>query len=108
MKKTVIHYHRPDDNYAGWGLHLWGDAIDPTEATQWATPKMPTGTDDYGVYFEIKLANLTKPVTFIVHKGDTKYPTLTSKRHRPTSYAVWLQSGDAKSTRNAAPPKVTR
>ena len=96
LKKTVIHYHRTDGDYAGWGLHLWGDAIDPTEATQWATPKMPTGTDDYGVYFEIKLADATKPVNFIVHKGDTK-DTDADRNYTPAdAYAVWLQSGDAK------------
>ncbi len=74
LGKTVIHYKRSDGNYDGWGLHLWGDAIDPTEATQWASPKLPTGADDYGAYFEIKLADPTKPVNFIVHKGDVKDP----------------------------------
>ncbi|GAA3511624.1 hypothetical protein GCM10023075_73750 [Streptosporangium album] len=21
---AIMHYHRPDGNYEGWGLHLWG------------------------------------------------------------------------------------
>ena len=24
---ATVHYHRPDGQYGGWGLHLWGDAI---------------------------------------------------------------------------------
>ena len=45
-----IRYQRPDGDYTGWGLHLWGDAIDPA----WR----PTGPrraarriDDYGAYW---------------------------------------------------------
>ncbi len=30
---STIHYQRPDGDYDGWGLHLWGDAIDPSEGT---------------------------------------------------------------------------
>jgi len=24
---VTVHYGRPDGNYAGWGLHLWGDGV---------------------------------------------------------------------------------
>ena len=30
---------RPDGDYAGWGLHLWGDAIAAGEGTDWARPE---------------------------------------------------------------------
>ena len=46
-----LRYHRPDGVYAGWGLHLWGDAIDPSEATEWAAPKLPDRIDDYGAHW---------------------------------------------------------
>ena len=36
---AVIHYFRPAGDYDGWGLHLWGDAIDPSEGTSWDKPK---------------------------------------------------------------------
>ena len=96
LKKTVIHYHRADGVYDGWGLHLWGDAIDPSEVTQWAAPKLPAGTDDYGVYFEIKLADPTKAVNFLVHKGDAKDPDGDRSYTPADHYAIWLQSADAK------------
>ncbi len=42
-KYAVVHYNRPADDYDGWGLHLWGEAIDPTEATEWGAPKALPG-----------------------------------------------------------------
>ena len=95
LGKTVIHYKRADGAYDGWGLHLWGDAVDPTEITQWGAPKLPTGTDDYGATFEIKLADPTKPVNFIVHKGDAKDPDADRSFIPAKNYTVWLKSADA-------------
>ena len=93
--KTVIHYQRADGVYTGWGLHLWGDGLDPTEVTQWAAPKLPTGTDDYGATFEIKLTDPTKAVNFLVHKGDTKDPDGDRSYTPAANFQVWLRSGDA-------------
>ena len=54
---AVIHYHRPDGDYGDptsddyndfWGLHLWGDGIDPAEGTDWTAPKPFLGEDEYG------------------------------------------------------------
>ena len=92
--QTVIHYNRPDGDYDGWGLHLWGDAIDPAEATDWATPKPPDGFDDYGAYFVIDLANPDASVNFIVHKGDLKDPDADLSYVPAASYAVWVKAGD--------------
>ena len=94
---VVIHYKRPAGDYDGWGLHLWGDAIDPTEDTDWAAPKLPTGSDDgpegFGVFFTVKLKDPTKAVNFIVHKGDEK-DTPNDRSFIPKS-DVWLQQDDA-------------
>ncbi|WP_433256416.1 pullulanase-type alpha-1,6-glucosidase [Streptosporangium sp. CA-135522] len=66
---AILHYHRPDGNYDGWGLHLWGDVAAPTE---WATPLRPTGEDGFGVYFRVPLTEGAKNVSYIIHKGDDK------------------------------------
>ncbi len=51
---------------AGWEFLNWtGDASDTSEVTQWGAPKLPTGTDGYGVYFEIKLADGQENVFWI-------------------------------------------
>lgn len=33
--KAVLHYHRADGDYDGWGLHVWTGAANPTD---WSTP----------------------------------------------------------------------
>ena len=73
-KLAIIHYHRPAGDYTGWGLHLWGDAIDPTEATAWDAPKLPTGADGFGAYWSIKIQDSTKTVNYIIHNGNEKDP----------------------------------
>ena len=92
---TTIRYNRPDGDYEGWGLHLWGDGLDPSEVTEWADPKLPDGFDDYGAYFNIQLQDATQPVNFIIHKGDEK-DTPDDRIFVPVDSAtLWLQQGDA-------------
>jgi pullulanase-type alpha-1,6-glucosidase len=67
--KAVIHYHRADGDYDGWGLHVWTGAADPTD---WSTPLRLTGRDAYGVTFEVPLAAGATSLSYIIHKGDTK------------------------------------
>ena len=80
---ALIHYQRPAGDYGDhttgnsndfWGLHLWGNAIDPAEATDWTSPKPFLGEDEYGRFAWVRLADDSQPVNFIVHRGDTKDP----------------------------------
>ncbi|GAA3814063.1 hypothetical protein GCM10022226_38580 [Sphaerisporangium flaviroseum] len=66
---AIVHYRRPDGNYEGWGLHVWGGAADPTE---WATPVQPAGTDGFGAYYRVPLAEGATSLSYIIHKGDEK------------------------------------
>ncbi len=66
-----IHYHRPKGDYAGWGLHVWGDS---SESVEWTSALPPTGRDGYGLYWDVGLTDEPTKVGFIVHKGDTKDP----------------------------------
>jgi glycosidase len=103
---AVIHYARPAGDYGDhttgnsndfWGLHLWGDAIAPEEATDWTGPKPFLGEDDYGRFAFVKLANDTLPVNFIVHRGDTKDPDNSPDRSFDPGATpeIWLRQGDA-------------
>ena len=103
---AVIHYARPAGDYGDhtsgnandfWGLHLWGDAIAPEEATDWTSPKPFLGEDEYGRFAFVKLANDTLPVYFIVHRGDTKDPDNSPDRSFDpgTTPEIWLRQGDA-------------
>ena len=103
---AVIHYNRPAGDYGDhttgnandfWGLHLWGDAIAPEEATDWTSPKPFLGEDEYGRFAFVRLANDTLPVNFIVHQGDTKDPDNSPDRSFDPGATpeIWLRQGDA-------------
>jgi pullulanase-type alpha-1,6-glucosidase len=68
-KKAVLHYHRADGDYDGWGLHTWTGAAEPTE---WSKPLMPVRKDAFGVTFEVPLAEGATSLSYIIHKGDAK------------------------------------
>ncbi|CRK57908.1 Neopullulanase / Maltodextrin glucosidase [Alloactinosynnema sp. L-07] len=65
----VVHYNRPAGDYAGWGLHVWGDVETPTE---WSTPLPFAGETGYGRFAWVKLKPGATQVGFITHKGDEK------------------------------------
>lgn len=91
-KKAVIHVHRPDSDYDGWGLHTWTGAANPTD---WSKPLQPTGKDAYGVTFEVPLADGATSLSYILHKGDEKdIATDRSLDFATYGKEVWLNSGD--------------
>ncbi|MFH9572650.1 pullulanase-type alpha-1,6-glucosidase [Streptomyces sp. NPDC017454] len=92
--KAVLHYHRADGNYDGWGLHVWGDAANPTD---WSKPLMPVKTDSYGAVFEVPLTEGAGSLSYIVHKGDEKdLPTDQALDLKADGHEVWLVSGEEK------------
>ena len=101
---AVIHYYRPAGDYGDyssddfndfWGLHLWGDALDPDEVTEWPSPKKFSGFDDYGAFVAIRIADDSQPVNFIVHKGNDK-DTPNDRSFDPAATPeIWLVQGDA-------------
>ena len=69
-----VYYLHSSENYTGWGLHLWGQAIRPDMATTWQTPMPPTRVADDYAYWEVPLQDPTAIFSFIVHFGDLKSP----------------------------------
>jgi pullulanase-type alpha-1,6-glucosidase len=90
---AVVHYHRADGDYAGWGLHVWGDVANPTD---WTSPLPLSGVDGYGAFAWVKLAPGAQTVNFIVHKGDTKDPDGDRSFRPGPNPEIWLRSGDAR------------
>ncbi|GAA0905150.1 pullulanase-type alpha-1,6-glucosidase [Streptomyces thermoalcalitolerans] len=92
--KAVLHYHRADGNYDGWGLHVWTGAAHPTD---WSKPLQPVRTDSYGAVFEVPLADGATSLSYIVHKGDEKdLPADQSLDLKTYGHEVWLLSGQEK------------
>ncbi|MFF9483995.1 pullulanase-type alpha-1,6-glucosidase [Streptomyces sp. NPDC014676] len=92
--KAVLHYHRADGNYDGWGLHTWTGAANPTD---WSKPLEPVKTDAYGAVFEVPLAEGATSLSYILHKGDEKdLPTDQSLDLKANGHEVWLLNGQEK------------
>jgi pullulanase-type alpha-1,6-glucosidase len=92
---VAVHYGRPDGNYTGWGLHLWGDGLSPGTGTDWAGPRQPDGIDDFGAFWNVPVTDPNKPVNFIVHNGDTKDPGADQSVLPSAQGAAWVRSGEA-------------
>lgn len=92
--KAVLHYHRADGNYDGWGLHVWTGAANPTD---WSNPLKPVKTDAYGAVFEVPLTDGATSLSYIVHKGDDKdLPADQSLDLTANGHEVWLLNGREK------------
>ncbi|WP_329010697.1 pullulanase-type alpha-1,6-glucosidase [Streptomyces sp. NBC_01601] len=92
--KAVLHYHRADGNYEGWGLHTWTGAANPTD---WSKPLQPVKTDAYGAVYEVPLTEGATSLSYILHKGDEKdLPTDRSLDLKADGHEVWLLSGQEK------------
>ncbi|GAA2728230.1 pullulanase-type alpha-1,6-glucosidase [Streptomyces nogalater] len=92
--KAVLHYHRADGDYAGWGLHVWTGAAHPTD---WSRPLEPVKTDAYGAVFEVPLTEGATSLGYLVHKGDEKdVPADRSLDLKADGHEVWLVNGQEK------------
>ncbi|MFI6813676.1 pullulanase-type alpha-1,6-glucosidase [Nonomuraea sp. NPDC050328] len=88
---ATVRYRRPDGAHAGWGLHLWGEAV--AEPTDWARPRQPDGSDAFGPYWTIPLRKPDAPVTFIIRNGEEKDPGPDQSFTGPEAY---VNSGAAR------------
>ncbi len=100
---VTIRYHRDDGDYGNpasadfndyWGLHLWGDGLDPAEGTDWTIPKPFDGIDDFGAFWNIQILDPGQPLNFIIHRGDTKDPGPDQSFLPDEMATVWIMSGD--------------
>jgi hypothetical protein len=71
-----INYHRADGKYEKWGVHLWKSPNMPLPDIEWPNPMMPTGTNKFGVFWQVKKEEFQTGskcwVNYIIHKGDIK------------------------------------
>ena len=91
---AVVHYHRPDGDYAGWTMYHWTGSAEP--APSWEQSRVPDGTDAFGAFWKVPLLDGAPAFNYILHKGDTKDPggdqTLDLDG---TGHEVWFLSGEA-------------
>ena len=90
--RAIIHYHRPDGDYDGWGLHTWTGAANPPE---WNDPLRPVGRDSFGLVFEVPLTDHADSLSYILHnKGEKDVPTDESLHFSTYGNEVWRLAGD--------------
>jgi pullulanase len=84
----IVHYHRPDDDYAGWSLHAWGD-VAPGQDAAFA------GEDSFGRFAWVRLADGAASAGFVViHDDGRKDVDLDRTVDLRTTTEIWLTSGD--------------
>ncbi len=95
-----IHYHRPDGNYTGWGLYAWN--INTTPYTWCQTQVAATGTDSFGVYFDIpvdtSIGNPKGQLGFIINNcadNQLKDPGANQYLQADQYNQGWVISGNA-------------
>ncbi|MDZ5444076.1 pullulanase-type alpha-1,6-glucosidase [Micromonospora sp. 4G57] len=88
---AVIHWRKADNNYDGWGLHLWDGAANPTD---WGSPLKPEKVDSFGAVFRVPLAAGATGLSYIIHNGDTKdQPDDQRLDFATAGHEVWLLAG---------------
>ncbi|GAA1282639.1 pullulanase-type alpha-1,6-glucosidase [Saccharothrix xinjiangensis] len=88
----VVHYNRPNGDYDGWGLHVWGDV---EGAPTWDAPLPFAGETPYGRFAWVKLKPGARSVGLIAHKGDEKDTDGDRFVDPGATPQVWLKQGDA-------------
>ncbi|MDR6978425.1 glycosidase [Streptomyces sp. 3330] len=91
--KAVLHYHRPDGDYDGWGLHTWTGSANPPE---WNDPVPPVRRDSFGLVFEVPLKDAAASLSYILHKKEEKdVPVDEALDFSLYGHEVWRVAGDA-------------
>ncbi|MBT1065284.1 pullulanase-type alpha-1,6-glucosidase [Bowmanella sp. Y26] len=91
--QIAIFYQRDDQDYNGWGLHLWngegcGNYAAPTTDApyfnNWSTPYPADGIHpDYGAYYILNIEPGANCYNFIIHKGNDKALGPDNSRFEP-------------------------
>jgi alpha-amylase len=97
VREAVIHF---DGDPAQWGLHLFGAGYGGPPI-EWPSPAPFEGTDAYGVFHTLPVADDTQKVGFIVHRRDGT-PDVKDPAGSPDRFfiplatpEIWLKHGSA-------------
>ncbi|WP_161974649.1 diguanylate cyclase domain-containing protein [Piscinibacter terrae] len=100
-----IHFHRENNDYAGWGLHVWGAGLVLPHSVSWDRPLEPAGVDAFGIYFDVGVEPHVKDFNFILHRGDYK-STLRDMAVDLTRHGSEIWMLDDSDTIFTTPPEI--
>ncbi|MCB5169305.1 pullulanase-type alpha-1,6-glucosidase [Streptomyces bambusae] len=90
---AIVHYKRPDGDYADWRLYAWGDIADG-EATPWPEGHGFTGRDAYGAFAYVRLKPGATSVGYLViDKNGTKDVAADRSIDVTKTGEIWLEQG---------------
>ncbi|EFL14821.1 LOW QUALITY PROTEIN: pullulanase, partial [Streptomyces sp. C] len=104
---AVVHYNRPDGDYANWRLYAWGDLADG-EATPWPEGHPFTGRDAYGAFAYVRLKPGASSIGYLVIDKDGNKDVAADRTLDLTKTGeIWLEQGrePARTDRPAYPPQ---
>ena len=88
-----IHYHRSDGVYAGWTVYAFNNTTENTGDFN-DGPVQVSGSDSYGVYFDVGLTAAATDLGFIIHRGGEKDPGPDMHVNPQTQgFEIWVVSG---------------
>lgn len=106
-----IHYHRNGGDYAGWQLYTWYGALNPSP--QWNPAQAPTGTDGFGVYYDVALKTSDSGLNWILHDASGNNKNCPFDRYQPfpanvvtAGVEIWQLQDDCTAYLSAPPFKV--
>src|SRR5512141_900595 len=70
-ERVTLHYHRRNNDYSGWGLHIWGPTV---QSITWESPLQPAGEDEFGLFWVVLMNPGADLLNYIVHLGNEKDP----------------------------------
>ncbi len=106
LATAMLRYFRPAGDFGtpddGWGLHMWGNAVDPAVLAQiaWDNPWPRSGIESGWAVYQIPLVNDQEPVNFIMHLPsgdivpDTREPGGDRSFLPSSNPTVWIVQGD--------------
>ncbi len=87
---VLIHYRRPDGDYAGWGLHAWeGTPAKPI----WRQPISPSAYDAFGAVYRVPVRPDAIGLRYVLHRGDEKDLPDDQRLDLAQGREVWLLAG---------------
>ncbi|WP_067498555.1 pullulanase-type alpha-1,6-glucosidase [Actinoplanes sp. TFC3] len=87
---AIIHYRRPDGNYAGWGLHAWEGTF---HKPRWGTPAAPDAFDSFGAVFRVPTRPDAVGLRFVLHRGDEKDLPDDQRLDLSAHREIWMLAG---------------
>jgi pullulanase/glycogen debranching enzyme len=105
-----VHYHRLNADYDGWQIHTWGAAQDPGWNKGWNA----SGSDSFGVIYDVPLAAPSGNVGYLFHQGDWKDHGGADQNYtlvEGQANEIWRIEGDSvtylKNPFDSGPPDIT-